>query len=178
MPLTLTDLAGLDLTYAEHGATRGDLPPGYHYVTRHIQIGQGADQFDAASTGLCAWQMHKRCHMTVQTSSGLQAGQNVLMRVGFGPVRLTTPCRVIYTVDESHRRGFAYGTLPGHVESGEEAFVVTHENDDSVWLDITAFSRPAAALMKTAGPVGRFGQSFMIDRYVAAMRALAKSGAN
>ena len=50
---------------------------------------------------------------------------------------------------------------------------MTHENDDSVWLDITAFSRPATTLMKIAGPFGRLGQSFMTDRYVAAMRALA-----
>jgi uncharacterized protein (UPF0548 family) len=173
--MTLADLAGLELTYPEHGATRGDLPPGYHYVSRHVRLGTGPAQFAAATAGLWQWQMHKRCHMTVQTSPGLTAGQDVLMRVGLGPARLTTPCRVVYVVEESHRRGFAYGTLPGHAESGEEAFIVTLENDDSVWLDITAFSRPATTLMKVAGPLGRFGQSFMTDRYVAAMRALATS---
>jgi uncharacterized protein (UPF0548 family) len=175
MPLTLADLAGLELTYPEHGATRGDLPAGYHYVTRHVRLGTGAEQFTSATKGLWQWQMHKRCGMQVHTSPSLVARQNVLMRVGFGPVRLNTPCRVIYVVEEARRRGFAYGTLPGHVESGEEAFIVTHENDDSVWLDITAFSRPATTLMKVAGPFGRLGQSFMTDRYVAAMRALAHS---
>lgn len=41
------------------------------------------------------------------------------------------------------RFGFAYGTLPGHVESGEERFQIEwHRSDDSVWYDILAFSRP------------------------------------
>ena len=34
--------------------------------------------------------------------------------VHLGPVR--APCRVVYVVDEPDRRGFAYGTLPGHPE--------------------------------------------------------------
>lgn len=48
----------------------------------------------------------------------------VLPGVGAGPLRLRAPCRVVYTVTESRRRGFAYGTLPGHPECGEEAFVI------------------------------------------------------
>jgi uncharacterized protein (UPF0548 family) len=41
-------------------------------------------------------------------------------------------------VDEPGRRGFAYGTLPGRPETGEEAFVVEKTNDD-VYLVIRAF---------------------------------------
>ena len=36
---------------------------------------------------------------------------------------LQAPCRVVYVIDEPDIRGFAYGTLPGHPESGEERFV-------------------------------------------------------
>jgi uncharacterized protein (UPF0548 family) len=175
MSTSLADLAGLQLTYAEVGATRTTLPAGYHHVSRHETIGRGQAAFEAAGRGLCEWQMHLRCHMTVHTSPGLAAGQDVLMRVGLGPARLTTPCRVIYTIDEPHRRGFAYGTLPGHVESGEEAFWVTLGDDEAVAFDIVAFSRPATTFMRLAGPLGRFGQSFMTDRYVAALRRLASN---
>jgi uncharacterized protein (UPF0548 family) len=39
--------------------------------------------------------------------------------------------------------GFAYGTLQGHVESGEERFLIEWDrSDDSVWYDIVGFSRP------------------------------------
>ena len=56
-------------------------------------------------------------------------------------------CRVVYVVDETgplSKFGFAYGTLPGHVESGEERFLVewNRNDDDGVWYDIIAFSRP------------------------------------
>jgi uncharacterized protein (UPF0548 family) len=43
-------------------------------------------------------------------------GTDVLAHLG--PIRV--PCRVVYVLDEPERRGFAYGTLPGHPESGEE----------------------------------------------------------
>ena len=55
-------------------------------------------------------------------------------------------CRIVYVVDEPgpiSRFGFAYGTLPGHVEAGEERFLIEWDHgDDSVWYDILAFSRP------------------------------------
>lgn len=42
-----------------------------------------------------------------------------------------------------HRFGFGYVTLPGHVECGEDRFVVEWaQSDDSVWYDILDFSRP------------------------------------
>jgi uncharacterized protein (UPF0548 family) len=39
--------------------------------------------------------------------------------------------------------GFAYSTLPGHGGRGEERFTVEyHAEDQSVWYDLYAFSRP------------------------------------
>jgi uncharacterized protein (UPF0548 family) len=67
----------------------------------------------------------------------------------FGVVR---PCRVVYVVEEPGRRGFAYGTLPGHLEEGEESFIVANEPDGSVGLHIIAFSRPANALSRSVDP--------------------------
>ena len=64
--------------------------------------------------------------------------------------------RVVYLVEEGRpvrRFGFAYGTLPDHVETGEERFTVEwHENDDSVWYDILAFSQPQHPLIKLSSP--------------------------
>jgi uncharacterized protein (UPF0548 family) len=42
---------------------------------------------------------------------------------------MRAPCRVIYTITEPRRKGFAYGTLPGHPESGEEAFTISQCDD-------------------------------------------------
>lgn len=69
------------------------------------------------------------------------------------------------TVDEPGRRGFAYGTLPGHPESGEESFVVELVGDE-VWLEIVAFSRPGALLVKLVGPLSLLLQQTALRAYV------------
>ena len=71
-------------------------------------------------------------------------------------------CRIVYVVDESgpnSKFGFAYGTLPGHVESGEERFLIEwNRADDCVWYDILAFSRPNHMLTRLGYPMVRRAQ--------------------
>ena len=61
-----------------------------------------------------------------------------------------------YVTNQPDRQGFAYGTLPGHPECGEEAFIVEQHDDGAVTFAITAFSRPATLQAKPlacrAGP--------------------------
>jgi uncharacterized protein (UPF0548 family) len=52
----------------------------------------------------------------------------------------------VYVVSETGRSGLAYGTLPRHPESGEEAFLLEQQDDGTVTFTVTAFSRPATAL--------------------------------
>ena len=122
-------LGRLPLTYPEHGATAGpDLPGGYRTVERRQTLGSGAAVFERASTGLLTWQMHRRFGLSVAASSPTaRTGSCVLLIIGRRPLALTFPCRVVYEVAENRRRGFAYGTLPGHPESGEESFIVTED---------------------------------------------------
>jgi uncharacterized protein (UPF0548 family) len=58
---------------------------------------------------------------------------------------------VTYVLDEPRHKGFAYGTLPGHPERGEEAFALELHDDGAVTFTITAFSRPASLLAKAGG---------------------------
>ena len=83
--------------------------------------------------------------------------------------------RVIYTFDDQSdgkaKFGFAYGTLPDHVEEGEERFTVEWLEDDSVWYDIYAFSRPQHRLAKVGFPLCRMLQKRFARDSMAAMRA-------
>lgn len=67
--------------------------------------------------------------------------------------------RIVYMIDEDdqiRRYGFAYGTLADHGECGEERFSVEWRlEDDSVWYDLFAFSRPAHLLSKVGYPLAR-----------------------
>ncbi|MFB2582106.1 DUF1990 family protein [Herbiconiux sp. P15] len=89
----------------------------------------------------------------------------VLSIKAFG-LTFTAPVRVVYLVEEPGRRGFAYGTLPGHPESGEESFVVEHLSDDSVWIVIRAFSRPSTWFYRLGYPALRFMQARATRRYL------------
>jgi hypothetical protein len=56
-------------------------------------------------------------------------------------------CRIVYVIEEEasllKRYGFAFGTLPGHVERGEERFTVEwHRAEDSVFYEVFVFARP------------------------------------
>ncbi len=68
-------------------------------------------------------------------------------------------CRIVSVVDEDGPGacfGFAYGTLPGHVEAGEERFLVEWDpSDDSVWYDLSSFSRPNGLLSRLGEPYAR-----------------------
>lgn len=162
-------------TYPEQGATRGDgpLPAGYRHVVRRARLGHGEATLTRAVDALFGWRMHQRAGLTVVTAPPAPAvGEVVVTRLGPPVLGLTIPCRIVYVIDEPRRKGFGYGTLPGHPARGEEAFVVEWGDDDSVFFVIRAFSRPATLLARLGGPVTRLVQNIATDRYVRALRHL------
>lgn len=88
----------------------------------------------------------------------------------------------MYVVDRSgpiSKFGFAYGTLPGHAEIGEERFLLEWDRaTDSVCYDILAFSRPNHFLTRLGYPLVRRTQKrFGRDSAVAMFRAV-RAGAS
>jgi uncharacterized protein (UPF0548 family) len=155
-------------TYDEVGSTRsGSTPRGYGTLHRSAQIGFGAERFAHAAQAVMGWEMHRRAGLSVRsTNEQVVEGAVAVVRLGIGPLGLNAPVRVVYVVDQPHLRGFAYGTLPGHPECGEEAFMVELHDGGAVTLNITAFSRPASLLARLGGPLARAVQSRVTDRYL------------
>ncbi len=117
-------MSNMPLTYPEVGATAGPPPPGYRHLGFVTQIGAGHQRFEEAADAVMHWGMQRGAGLRVQPSSdAVEVGAVVLVKMGF----LKAPCRVVYVIDQPDVRGFAYGTLPGHPESGEERFVVRHD---------------------------------------------------
>ncbi len=160
------------LTYSEVGATKDAvLPAGYHHLRRQEALGRGKEEFAAAADIVMRWGVQRGAGFRVEASAPRAAvGAVIRSSTGVGPLRVYVPCRVIYVVDEPTRRGFAYGTLRGHPESGEESFVVSLLADGAVQFDIVAFSRPATLWAKAGGPLNGILQRFVTDRYVKAVR--------
>jgi uncharacterized protein (UPF0548 family) len=73
-------------------------------------------------------------------------------------------------IDEPNRRGFAYGTLQGHPETGEEAFTVRFDpSNDIVSVEITAFSKPSFWWIRVGNLAARQLQRLVTRRYLRAL---------
>lgn len=173
-PADVERLRRESFTYDEVGASAAPypsgFPPGYR-LTQHTEvIGRGRAAFEAASERLLGWRMHLDSGLRVAASTPtVEAGSLVVCRLGVGPVSLRIPCRVVYLIDEPDRRGFGYGTLPGHPETGEERFEV-EILDDEVSFTVSTFSNTATRLSRLGGPVSWWVQERALRRYAAALR--------
>jgi uncharacterized protein (UPF0548 family) len=100
------------------------------------------------------------------TTDVARVGTDVLGRLG----PFVAPCRVVYVLDEPDRRGFAYGSLPGHAVRGEELFAVRYDpSDGAVYAEVAAFSRPAAWWSRLGTPILRLSQHLVTRRYLDAV---------
>lgn len=143
-------------TYAEVGATRdpSDLPPGYHHLRYRSTIGSGRRAFTAAGAAVIEWRMHAGMHVRPRAEAPRAApGVGLTLTLGVRPFSVVAPCRVVWATSDDRSIGFAYGTLAGHPERGEESFLVELADDDTVCFTITAFSRPAVWYSRAAGPL-------------------------
>lgn len=150
----------LAYSYEAVGATREQPPAGYDVDRLRVQLGQGEAAFQAGCSALCQWQMFPNGWTKIYPADAeMKTGTVVAMLARcFGSWWLNA-CRVVYTFDESQAGtrsyGFAYGTLPAHVESGEERFSIQWDDNDQVWYELYSFSRPGSWLTRLAYPLAR-----------------------
>ncbi|MFP5282574.1 MAG: DUF1990 family protein [Actinomycetes bacterium] len=165
-------LRAASFTYAEVGVTLGrSAPAGFAELRVAGRVGAGRADFDRAVDALFGWRMHPRAGVGVRAAEPRIGVDTVaVLRLGLGPASLHAPVRVVYLIEEPRRRGFAYGTLPGHPEAGEEAFVVSRRADNAVVFEVVAFSRPASRLTRLGGPVARIAQRVAARLYLQALR--------
>ena len=165
--MRLGDLDGLGLTYPEIGATAGALPPGYRHVRASKAIGTGRERFDRAGAAVMRYGMLRGAGLRVTaTTEPAAVGADVLGRLG----PFAVPCRVVYVIDEVDRKGFAYGSLPGHAVRGEEMFAVRYDPADGrVYAEIVAFSRPATWWSQLGSPILALIQEVVTRRYLDAV---------
>ena len=167
----------LEFTYPSVGTTRtGDNPSGFVVDHNRICLGAGEATFDAARRALCEWQHYRFDWIELLRPDGNpQPEQTVGVLARALGLWVLNACRVVYVIEEEEplrRFAFAYGTLPEHAESGEERFQVEwHQEDNSVWYDILAFSRPKQLFARLAYPYVRRKQKQFARESILAMKA-------
>lgn len=167
-------------SYLEVGASRSDTPAGYDLDHNRVQLGRGAAIFEAACAALKRWAMFPRPWTEIHPAGLLiEVGRTVAILFRAMGFWWTNACRIVYVLDETEpvrRFGFGYGTLPDHIERGEERFSIDWQPDDSVWYDIRAFSRPRFWLARLGYPIARrFQRRFVRDSQAAMQAAVAAS---
>lgn len=171
-PVRELQLRSAQLTYPEVGITRptsGPVPAGYRAFRRSAVLPPTYD-LESAAAAVLGWRLHRRVGIRLRASDDRASEGTVLdLRLGVGRLAISAPCRVVYVVDEPHQSGFAYGTLPGHPESGEESFVVELSSQGVLTLTISAVSRPATRAARLAGPVGSVVQDLITRQYLRAL---------
>jgi uncharacterized protein (UPF0548 family) len=169
----------LEFTYPEVGATAGILPDNYAIDHTRVALGEGQNVFLSAKRGLESWQQFRLGWLEVwPRETPIRAGETVVVAARVFGVWSLNSALIVYVVDDSSelisRFGFAYGTLPGHVEAGEERFLVEWDkSDDRVWYDILAFSRPRHILTRLGNrQVRRMQKRFARESAAAMMLAV------
>jgi uncharacterized protein (UPF0548 family) len=167
----------LPFSYADVGATATQPPAGYRIDHNRIRLGAGGKTYQRAVAALKSWtQFGIGWVRIVPAETVLEKGAVVAVEAkAFGLWSLNA-ARVVYMLNDQRdakaRFGFAYGTLPDHVEEGEERFTVEWHIDDSVWYDIRAFSRPQHRLAKVGFPLVRMLQKRFARDSMAVMAAV------
>ena len=161
-------------SYSEIGATREKLPANYTIDHNRIKLGTGQRTYERAVVALRSWKhFDLGWGRIVPPETPIQVGATVAMLARHFGFWSLNACRIVYvmadeieaedsgmavpgTAASMRKFAFAYGTLPDHAECGEERFTVEwHTEDDAVWYDLLAFSRPHSLAAKLGYPLAR-----------------------
>jgi uncharacterized protein (UPF0548 family) len=172
MARLVEDLRRSEPTYSDIGSTlAGKRPEGFNHDRFEAVLGEGPDVFRRGVVGLKAWKAHRLPGMRVFPENlEIRSGATVVVTLGTPIASIAAPCRIVGVVDGQTRWGFAYGTLPGHPEQGEESFAVSMSGDGTVHFEIDAFSRPGDLLVRLSGPIGRGMQRSGTGAYLGALK--------
>ncbi len=112
-------------SYDDVGATRSKPPAGFDVDHNRQLIGNGREDFEKAKDAIRSWKMFDFPWVRLAyTDTPIEVGREVAMIVKHFGFYSMSSARIVYVIDEPERFGFAYGTLTGHVERGEERFSV------------------------------------------------------
>lgn len=165
-------------SYPEVGQSRSGTPAGYDLDHNRVRLGEGPAVFEAACAALRRWEMFPGPWTRIEPAvTPIVEGNVVAMVAQVLGVWWLNACRIVYVLDETEpvrRFGFAYGTLTGHVECGEERFSVELLADASVWYDVRAFSRPRYWPVRLAYPLVRRIQRRFVRESQAAMKRVVE----
>lgn len=175
----LEDQRAKSFSYQEVGASNNVLPSGYKIDRNRIRLGSGKQTFEKAKSCLRNWEMYNLDWIYLcWRDTPIEVGAAFAVVVRALGLWIVNACRIVYLLEtggSTEKFGFAVGTLPHHAEAGEERFSIEwHHDDDSIWYEILAFSRPNQVFTQIAYPyVRRLQKQFAADSMKAIDRVVS-----
>lgn len=154
-----------------------------NHLEQTLDVGP-ANLFPLAREAILTWKLQESAGVIARPVRQVYSGQQVdlwLNPVWPLPPRrlrgrdLTIPvgsCEVLEVIDTETHAGFVYRTLPGHLETGEQTFLVSIGSDDRLGVSITSDSVPGHPLLRAFAPLSVQTQKMMAARYAFGLRRL------
>ncbi len=173
----LNKVRQLPITYWERGATAWErMPQEFTHDEQRLKIGSGDADWRAAKKAIRNWKMFPSDWISLSGTPAIEVGQQVLVTARLLGLWWSNPARIVYTVEEENKFGFAYGTLPGHLEQGEELFLVERDEQGDVYYTLRVMSRPQWWVARLFEGYARKQQaSFRKESYLSMKGALSTS---
>ena len=163
------------LSYREVGDSVKEQVPNYDNDHYSILLGKGEPVWEAAKAALHRWAQFPEGWTSIYPAKApLRQGQTVAVIFRVMGIWWINSARIIYTLDEPNRFGFAYGTVKGHVEKGEECFWIERNSEGEISYHIRAFSRPNYWWLWLVYPLARSFQRRFGRESTEKMRVIAK----
>ena len=174
----LSSESNRNLTYSCVGATAyNERPIGFDLDENRVVLGCGDTIFETACAALRGWQQFPPNWARIYPQCApLLTNQTIIVVVRSFGLWWINSARIVYVLDEhgpARRFGFAYGTLPAHVECGEERFMIEMAADGTVSYVLRAISRPRMLMTRLAYPIVRRLQKRFVRHSQTAMLSAA-----
>ena len=138
----------------------------YSTFSHRRVVGHGEDAYARCVSALLSGRAHRAAGAPL---TGPFTVDGVVTIRPLGLRSLSSPCRILVRGSGPEHTLLVYGTLPGHLEEGEESFRIDLTDAGDVVVTVSAFSRPAHWLTRLGGPVALAAQRLMARRYAGAV---------
>ena len=128
--------------------------------------------FDAEGNPLAPSRLEADQRFDTDGTPYVGAGTTVHVNGRVRGMRADGELRVIFSIEEPRRIGFALGTVGGSVVSGEESFMLDWYDNDEVWFTVRAFDAPAAMIYRAVPALVRRRRRELFTRYLRAISPL------
>lgn len=156
-----------DFNHSHLGCLKTETPRGFNRDQCRNRLGTGQAVWDAAVESFNQWRFMPSSMVEIKNAGPIELNRVVGVLVKVFVVWSFNPARIIEVHGSSTPSstgtstfGFTYGTVRGHVEAGEERFLLTWDHvSNEVFYELEAVSRPKHFLAWLVYPYSRILQA-------------------